>query len=107
MYARGRPKSRFDREVLMRIKDRQTIREARLAAGYTQYDLAALCRCTQATISALETGAMTGCSESLAKDLVKWLKRTERELFTRTPGTRMQRVTNGAGLKRPRQAVAA
>lgn len=34
MYARGRPKSRYQREVLMRIKDRETIREARLAAGY-------------------------------------------------------------------------
>lgn len=89
----------------MRIKDRQTIRDARLAAGYTQYDLAALCRCTQATISALETGVMTGCSESLAKDLAKWLKRTERELFIRTEGSRVPRVTNASGSRR--QAVAA
>lgn len=89
----------------MRIKDRQTIRDARLAAGYTQYDLAALCRCTQATISALETGAMAGCSESLAKDLAKWLKRTERELFIRTDGSRAPRVTNASGSKR--QPVAA
>lgn len=105
MYAHGRPRSRYQREVLMKIKDPVTFREAREAAGYTQRNLAALCRCTQATISAIERGEMRGCSEDLAKDLAKWLRRTERELFVRTENSRVHRVTNAAGSKR--QPVAA
>jgi len=107
MYGNGRPKVRYQREVFMRIKDPETFRDARTAAGYSQRNLAALARCTQATISAIERGEMRGCSEDLAKDLCKWLKRTERELFIREPGSRVGRVTNASGSKRQREGVAA
>jgi transcriptional regulator with XRE-family HTH domain len=107
MYGYGRPKVRYMREVLMRVKDPETIRDARVAAGYTQRNLAALARCSQATISAIERGEMRGCSKDLANELCKWLKRTERELFISEPGSRVGRVTNASGSKRHREAVAA
>lgn len=100
MYAYGRPKLRYQREVCMRVKDPQTIREAREAAGYTQRNLAALARCSQATISAIERGEMRGCSEDLAKELCKWLRMPERALFLRDGASRVARVTNAAGSKR-------
>lgn len=105
MYAYGRPKVRYLREVWMRVKDPETIRDARVAMGYNQRNLAALARCSQATISALERGEMKGCSEDLAKELCKWLRRTERELFVREPGTRVARVTNASGSKRQKVAA--
>jgi len=104
MYAYGRPKARFDRETWMRVKDKQALRRARARQGYTQYDLAALTRCTQATISALETGGMPRCSDDLARTLAKWLKLDVEDLFVEHPGSRVQRVTNAAGSTR--QAVA-
>lgn len=107
MYAYGRPKVRYLREVFMRIKDPETIRDARVAAGYTQRNLADLSRCSQATIWAIENGKMRGCSEDLAADLCKWLKRTERELFIREPGSRVSRVTNASGSTRRKEVQAA
>lgn len=109
MYAYGRPKVRYQREVVMKVKDPITIRDARLTAGYTQRNLAALCRCSQAAISAIERGEMRGVSDDLADDLAKWLKRTRRELFIETPGAApVARVTNAAGSRRQaREAVAA
>lgn len=88
----------------MQVVKKESIAAARRRKGFTQYDLAALCKCTQATISALETGAMRGCSEDLARVLAKWLDRDVEELFVRHDGTRVQRVTNAAGSNR--QAVA-
>lgn len=105
MYAYGRPKARYLRETWMRIKDPETIRDARVTAGYTQRNLAALARCSQATISAIERGEMRGCSEDLARELSKWLKRTERELFVREGVSRVARVTNAAGSKRTKVAA--
>lgn len=109
MYAYGRPKVRYQREVVMKVKDPMTIRDARLTAGYTQQNLADLCRCTQAAISAIERGEMRGVSDDLADHLSRWLNRTRRELFIETPGSApVKRVTNAAGSKRPtREAVAA
>lgn len=89
----------------MKVKDPDAIKRARGRAGFTQYDLAALTRCTQATISALETGAMRGCSKDLAEALVKWLDRDMEDLFEEHPGSRAHRVTNAAGTRR--QALAA
>lgn len=81
----------------MRTVSTDAMKRARKRAGFTQYDLAALCRCTQATISALETGAMRGCSEDLAAQIAKWVDRDVEELFERHDGSRVQRVTNAAG----------
>ena len=95
-----KPRARYRREVWMRIVSTDVMKRARKRSGYTQYDLAALCRCTQATISALETGAMRGCSEDLATQIARWLDRDVEELFERHDGSRVQRVTNAAGSSR-------
>ena len=78
----------------MRVKDPESLIRARKRKGYSQRNLAALCGCTQAAISALETGTMRGCSEPLAKVISKWVDRDVEELFTRHETVRMQRVTN-------------
>lgn len=80
----------------MKVIDPARIRLARRRRKFTQYDLAALCRCTQGAISALETGAMTGCSEDLAKHIAKFLDRDMEELFERHESTRVHRVTNAS-----------
>lgn len=85
----------------MRPKDREAMKRARIRAGYTQRNLAALCSCTQAAISGLETGAQLNASEDLAKQICKWLDRDMEDLFEKRPGSRMERVTNAAGFKRP------
>lgn len=84
----------------MKVKDPAVMQRARKRAGYSQYDLAALARCTQATISALETGAMRGCSEDLAASICKWLDRDLEDLFERHDGSRAHRVTNAVGSTR-------
>lgn len=88
----------------MKVLSPAAIKRARLRAEYSQYDLAALTRCTQATISALETGAMRGCSEDLAKAICKWLDRDLEDLFERHDGSRAHRVTNAAGSTRRKPA---
>lgn len=103
--ATRRPKVRYLREVWMRVIDPKRISTARKRQGFTQYDLAALAKCTQAAISGLETGNMRGCSEDLAKVVAKWLDRDVEELFERHDGSRLHRVTNAAGSTR--QDVAA
>ena len=50
----------------MRVRDSQELRRWRQRRGLSQRDLAYLCRCSQATISLLERGTMTGISEELA-----------------------------------------
>lgn len=95
-----RPKIRYLREVWMKVISPAGIQRARKRAGFTQYDLAALARCTQATISALETGAMTGCSEDLAAAICKWVDRDMEDLFERHDGSRAHRVTNAVGSTR-------
>lgn len=100
-----RPKVRYLREVWMRVIDPARIASARRRKGFTQYDLAALAKCTQAAISGLETGNMRGCSEDLAETIAKWLDRDVEELFQRHDASRTHRVTNAAGSKRhPRSA---
>lgn len=104
MYTR-RPKARLNREVWMRVIDPAGMKRARKRAGYTQYDLAALARCTQAAISALETGAMRGCSEDLALSICKWVDRDLEDLFQRHETVRSPGVATGKSSSR--QTVAA
>jgi transcriptional regulator with XRE-family HTH domain len=92
------------REVFMRIKDPETIKEARLSKGYTQRNLADLSRCSQAAIWQIENGVLTSVSEDLAQQLCKWLGLTGRALFIRGE-IRTHAVTTGA--RRTRQSAAA
>lgn len=89
----------------MKVIDPAAIKRARNRAGYTQYDLAALTRCTQAAISALETGAMKGCSKDLAESICKWVDRDLEDLFDTHTSSSVPAVTNG--VKRVRQKEAA
>ncbi|WP_193314948.1 helix-turn-helix transcriptional regulator [Georgenia thermotolerans] len=102
-----RPKVRYLREVWMKVISGERIAKARRRAGYTQYELAALTKCTQAAISGLETGNMPRCSEDLAKAICKWLDRDVEELFERHGDSRVERVTNAAGSTHQRKKVAA
>lgn len=104
---RQRPRGRYLREVWMDVKDRQALAEARVDAGYTQYELAYLCRCTQATISALERGVMTRCSQDLAESIAHRLGRRTRELFVLNDGSRAHRVANGSPVTDQPRVVAA
>lgn len=103
---RPKPKLRYHREVWMKVRSGKTIATARKRAGYTQYELAALARCTQAAISNLETGHMKGCSEDLANAICKWVDRDVEELFERHDGSRLHRVTNASGSTRTKAAAA-
>lgn len=91
---RSRPRSRYLREVYMRPINRERLAKRRVEAGFTQRELAMLCKCTQAAISALETGAMLNCSADLAKQIAKRLGRDLEELFDSHDGARVARVTN-------------
>lgn len=90
----------------MKVIDPDRLIRARKRQKYSQRNLAALCDCTQAAISALETGTMKGCSEPLAKQLAKWLDRDVEELFSRHESVRVQSVTNDRR-SADQQAVAA
>ena len=90
----------------MRPRDRENLKERRKAAGFTQYELALLCRCSQAAISGLETGNMAQCSEDLARQICRWVKRDLKELFVASPASRTPRVTNALGSKHQRKVAA-
>lgn len=64
-------------ERLMYIKDAGQLYRARRFKGWSQTQVAALCSCTQATISLIETGKMTRISERLAMDLARELGFTD------------------------------
>ena len=93
-YGYGRPKIRYQREAWMRVKDPAAIRRARKARDFSQRDLAALCKCTQATISALETGTMKTCSADLAKIICRRVERDLEDLFIDPKAEALPRVTN-------------
>lgn len=99
-----RPKVRYPREVWMKVKDPGAIARARKRKGFSQRDLSSLVRCTQATISALETGKMRGCSKDLADAIAKRVDRDVEDLFEAHSSTRVRRVTNAAGTTRQRAA---
>lgn len=100
-----RPRARYSREVWMEVVDQDRLAIARRRAGFTQRELAALCRCTQAAISGLETGAMKRCSEDLAKAIARWVDRDVEELFERRDDSRLRRVTNAAGSTRQPRSI--
>lgn len=83
----------------MKVIEKERLAKARKRAGYTQYELAGLCRCTQAAISGLETGAMKRCSRDLAETICRWLDRDVEELFEAHGAIRDERVTNALGTK--------
>jgi transcriptional regulator with XRE-family HTH domain len=83
------------------------LRTRREREGYTQRQLAHLCSCSQEAISQLERGKMTQCSEELATQIAKWLRRDVDELFIKHEDTRVPRMTNAAGSKRQPVAQAA
>ncbi|WP_435199507.1 helix-turn-helix transcriptional regulator [Janibacter sp. GS2] len=89
----------------MKVTDKEALRRARKRAKYSQRDLAALCRCTQATISALETGTMPNCSDDLAEQIAKWLDRDVEDLFERMRSSRVHRVTNARGITRQKMSA--
>ena len=89
----------------MKVINREAIARARKRQGYSQRNLAALCECTQAAISAIETGAMENTSKPLALSLAKWLDRDVEELFTEMSTSLDHRVTNAAGSRRHKVAV--
>ena len=91
---RKRPRCRYIREVYMRPINREWLARRRKEAGFSQRELAMLCKCTQAAISGLETGNMVNCSADLAKQIARRLGRDVEELFTDHDGARMHRVTN-------------
>jgi len=65
----------------MRIRNRNALRRWRLQRGYSQRELAFLCGKTQATISHLENGLMTTCSDDLAVTISRRLNVPLEELF--------------------------
>jgi len=100
-----RPRTRLRGEVFMKPISTATLKKRREREGYSQRQLALLCKCTQAAISALECGTMTQCSEDLATQISKWLRRDVDELFVKNVDSRVTRMTNAAGSKR--QPIAA
>lgn len=105
IHTTRRPRDRWKREVWMRVIDPSNIRTARTRKQYTQGDLAFLAKCTQATISGLETGVIPQCSKSLATAIAARLDTPVGDLFEEHDGTRVARVTNAAGSTR-RKATA-
>lgn len=103
--SRRRPTTRLRGEVFMKPISTAKLKERRVREGFSQRQLALLCKCTQAAISALECGTMTQCSEDLATQISKWLRRDVDELFIKNVESRVPRMTNAAGSKR--QLVAA
>ena len=86
----------------MKVIDPDKLRTARLEAGYTQRGLASLARCTQATISGLETGAIANTSLDLATAVARWLNLEVDVLFERDPTRpeRFRRSVNALGTHR-------
>ncbi len=91
----------------MRVRDGSAIRSWRRQRRFSQDDLAALCRCSQNTISLIESGRLPSLSVELAVKLAGRLEVPVEVLFEerqqtgprRAPlGTRrMSAVVNGAG----------
>jgi transcriptional regulator with XRE-family HTH domain len=105
-----RPKQRIRQEVYMQVRDPELLREIRVDELHmNQRQLATLAKCSQATISALETGKLTNISEDLGATLSRWLNRRPRELFDKFNEERVDAliVTTGNRLSRQRRAIPA
>lgn len=104
-----RPKERIRQEVYMQVRDPELLREIRVEAGMNQRQLATLAKCSQATISALETGKLSSISEDLGAQISRWLGRRPRELFDKFDDSRVDAliVTTGTRTNRQRRSAVA
>lgn len=69
---RNRPRGRGPRkESDMRVADPDALHRARQLKGWSQRQLAALCRCTHTTIHLVETGKAPRVRTDLARDLAR------------------------------------
>lgn len=93
----------------MEVRDPQLIKELRMEKGFNQRQLATLTKCSQAAISAIETGKLTSISEDLGAQIAHWLDRRPRELFDKFDDDRVLalQVANSARTRRQRGSVAA
>lgn len=89
----------------MKVRDPGVLREARLAVGYSQRNLAALAHCTQATISGLENGWIEATSAELARSLARWLKQDVTALFQEETRQVRPRTLNALGSTRATRAT--
>ena len=78
---------------LLRVKDRAAIRRWRVQRGYSQQDLALLCRKSQQAISNIESGVTDSVSEPFAMDIARRLRVDWHNLFE-APASDLSGVTN-------------
>lgn len=84
----------------MRVKDPEQLKRWRTRRGFTQRDLAYLARCSQNTISLLETGAMGTLSEDLALMLAERLQVPWEDIFDARESSGVRRVAHGEPVAR-------
>lgn len=77
-----RPPRWLSEEPVLYVISPGRMRRTRKDQGYSQEELALLCRCTQSMISAIETGARKGCQEDLAMLIAKKLRQPSGYLFS-------------------------
>lgn len=77
----------------MKVRNRDAIRRWRMQRGYSQEDLALLCRKTQQAVSKLENGTATTLTEAFAMDIAKRLGVDWHELFE-DPGVSLSEFAN-------------
>lgn len=87
-----RPTRRLPIEAWMLIKDPDDLKKARRKRGYTQVELAGLCRVTQQYISAMERGSDKDISDNVAYRICKWLDVDVDYLFEEKKVIRTSRV---------------
>lgn len=103
----SRPKQRIRQEVYVQVKDAQLIKELRQEKGLNQRQLATLAKCSQAAISAIETGKLKNISEDLGAHIAHWLDRRPRELFDKFDDERVAALLVKNDARMTRQRVAA
>ena len=86
-------------DVWMKVKDPEAIRRWRKRAGFTQTDLAALCRCSQTTVHLLETGKLMAITEELALTVARRLNVPWEDLFEARESSRAARTVQSARTK--------
>lgn len=102
----SRPKQRIRQEVYVQVKDGLLIKEIRVEKGLNQRQLATLSKCSQAAISAIETGKLKNISEDLGAHIAHWLDRRPRELFEKFDDERVAALTVANDPRAKRQRVA-
>jgi transcriptional regulator with XRE-family HTH domain len=79
----------------MRVKDPAAVKRWRERRGLSQRDLAMLTRCSQASISLIETGRMRTITEALALKIAKRLDVPWEDLFDARELSRVPAMTAG------------